>query len=129
MSRRLRLDFWSGVMAVALAVVALLMVWPLFNIFTASVIDNRSGALTLANFARILGHPAYRGALINSLIVGAGGMLGAMLLGIPLAVLTTRFVIAGRDLLATLPREEGVDNDACSEIGQLIVYVAPYPLL
>ncbi|TMK11057.1 MAG: iron ABC transporter permease, partial [Alphaproteobacteria bacterium] len=98
----MRLDFWSGVMAVALAVVALLMVWPLFNIFTASVIDNRSGALTLANFARILGHPAYRGALINSLIVGAGGMLGAMLLGIPLAMLTTRFVIVGRDLLATL---------------------------
>jgi iron(III) transport system permease protein len=102
MSRRWRLDFWSGVLAVALAVVAVLMVWPLYNIFAASVIDNRSGALTLANFAQILGRPAYQGALINSLIVGTGGMLGATLLGIPLAMLTTRFVIAGRDLLATL---------------------------
>ena len=102
MNQRRRLDFWSGVMAVALAVVALLMVWPLYSIFAASLIDNRSGVLTLANFAQILGHPAYRGALINSLIVGAGGMLGATLLGIPLAMLTTRFVIAGRDLLATL---------------------------
>jgi iron(III) transport system permease protein len=89
-------------MIVAFAVVAVLMVWPLYNIFAASVIDNRSGALTLANFAEILGRPAYRGALINSLIVGAGGMLGATLLGIPLAMLTTRFVIVGRDLLATL---------------------------
>ena len=97
-----RFDFWSGVLLVALAVVAVLMVWPLYNIFMASVIDNRSGTLTLANFAQILGRPAYRAAVINSLIVGTGGMLGAMLLGIPLAMLTTRFVIAGRDLLATL---------------------------
>jgi iron(III) transport system permease protein len=102
MSRRRSFDFWTGVLVVALAVVAVLMAWPLYNIFIASVIDNRSGALTLGNFAKILGHPAYQGALFNSLIVGAGGMLGATLLGIPLAVLTTRFVIMGRDLIATL---------------------------
>ncbi|TMH65673.1 MAG: iron ABC transporter permease [Betaproteobacteria bacterium] len=102
MSPRWRPDFWSGVLVVALAVVAVLMVWPLYNIFSASVIDNRSGALTVANFAQILGRPAYQGALINSLIVGVGGMLGATLLGVPLAMLTTRFVIKGRDLLATL---------------------------
>jgi ABC-type spermidine/putrescine transport system permease subunit I len=101
-SRSPRLDFWSGVLMVAFAVVAVLMVWPLYSIFTASVIDNRSGAWTFANFAQILGHPAYRTALVNSLIVGTGGMIGAMLLGIPLAVLTTRFVIAGRSALATL---------------------------
>jgi iron(III) transport system permease protein len=102
MSRSPRLDFWSGVLTVAFVVVAVLMVWPLYSVFTASVIDNRSGAWTLANFAQVLGHPAYRAALINSLIVGTGGMIGAMLLGIPLAVLTTRFVITGRSLLATL---------------------------
>src|SRR5207302_601645 len=68
----------------------------------ASVIDNRSGALTVANFGQILGRAAYRAALFNSLIVGAGGMLGATVLGVPLAVLTTRFVIRGRDMLATL---------------------------
>ena len=61
MSRRWRLDFWSGVLVVALAVVAVLMVWPLYSIFTASVIDNRTGALTLANFAQILGRAAYQG--------------------------------------------------------------------
>jgi len=101
MRRFPRLDFWSGVLTLAFVVVAVLVVWPLYSIFTASVIDNRSGAWTLANFTQILGHPAYRAALVNSLIVGTGGMLGAMLLGIPLAVLTTRFVIAGRGVLAT----------------------------
>src|SRR4029453_1638587 len=102
MNPRWRLDVWSGVLVVALAAVAVLMVWPLYGIFAASVIDNRSGALTAGNFAQILGQPAYRSALINSLIVGAGGMLGASLLGIPLAVLATRFRIVGRDVLATL---------------------------
>ena len=33
---------------------------------------------------------------------GVGGMLGAMLLGVPLAALTARYVIVGRDFLATL---------------------------
>jgi iron(III) transport system permease protein len=99
---RARFDFWSGVLVVAFAVVAVLLAWPLFNIFAASIIDNRTGATTLGNFGEILGRPAYRGALVNSLIVGTGGMLGATLLGVPLAVLTTRFVIAGRDVLATL---------------------------
>jgi len=102
MSRALRLDFWSGVLVTAFLVLALLMVWPLYSIFMASLIDNRTGAWTLANFVQILGHPAYRGALINSLIVGTGGMVGAILLGVPLAVLTTRYVIAGRGVLATL---------------------------
>ena len=79
------------------------MVWPLYGIFTASVIDNRSGALTLRQLCPDTGAPGVsRPRLINSLIVGTGGMIGATLLGIPLAVLTTRFVIAGRSALATL---------------------------
>ena len=41
---------------------------------------------TLGNYARVLGQPFFQTALVNSLIVGAGGMVGAMLLGLPLAV-------------------------------------------
>lgn len=86
----------------AVAVLGALLVWPLSSIFTASFIDNATHAPTLANYARVLGQPFFQAALGNSLIVGVGGMLGAMLLGIPLAVLTTRYVIVGRDFLATL---------------------------
>ncbi|MDH5286970.1 MAG: iron ABC transporter permease [Betaproteobacteria bacterium] len=94
-------DFWTFVLVAAFAVIAVLLAWPLLGVFEASVTDNRTGALTFANFAQVLGQPAYRTALLNSLLVGAGGMAGAMLLGIPLAVLTTRYVIFGRDALAT----------------------------
>ncbi len=69
--------------------------------FHPSFIDNRTGAATLDNYARVLGRPFFQTALLNSLIVGCGGMLGALLLGIPLAVLTTRYVIYGRNLLST----------------------------
>jgi iron(III) transport system permease protein len=50
----------------------------------------------------VIGQPFFQAALGNSLIVGFGGMLGAMLLGVPLAFLTARYVIVGRDFLATL---------------------------
>jgi iron(III) transport system permease protein len=102
MTARLRLDFWTGVLLFAFAVVAALLAWPLSTILAASFVDNRTGAATLGNYARVLFQPFFQTALVNSMIVGFGGMLGAMALGVPLAVLTTRYVIRGRDFLATL---------------------------
>lgn len=101
MSRHFRLDLWTVILILALAMVAALLVWPLGSIFTQSFIDNRTGEATLGNYARVLGRPFFQTALLNSLIVGCGGMLGALLLGIPLAVLTARYVIYGRNLLST----------------------------
>jgi iron(III) transport system permease protein len=102
--RRVRraVDIWTLVLLIAIAVVVALLIWPLLEVLTASVTDNRTGELTLANYIRILGFPYYLRGLGNSLIVGVGGMAGAVLLGVPLAYLTTRYVIRGRDLIATL---------------------------
>ncbi len=91
---------WSW--SLAFAVLGVLLIWPLSSIFTASFIDNTTREPTLGNYARVLGQPFFQTALVNSLIVGVGGMLGAMLLGVPLAALTARYVIVGRDFLATL---------------------------
>ena len=102
MKGRVRFDFWTGVLLLAIGVVAVLLVWPLSRIFVASVIDNLTGAATLGNYARVLGQPFFQTALINSLLVGLGGMAGAMALGVPLAVLTTRYVIVGRNLISTV---------------------------
>ena len=102
MTIRFRFDFWTTVLLLVIAIVAVLLVWPLSRIFVASLIDNRTGVVTLDNYARVLGQPFFRTALINSLLVGLGGMAGAMALGVPLAVLTTRYVIAGRNLISTV---------------------------
>jgi iron(III) transport system permease protein len=89
-------------MLLAFVVLALLLIWPLSSIFIASFVDNTTRQPTLGNYARVLGQSFFQTALVNSLIVGIGGMLGAMLLGLPLAALTTRYIIVGRHFLSTL---------------------------
>ena len=99
---RPRFDFWALVAILAFVILVLLLIWPLSSILTASFLDNTTREATLGNYARVLGQPFFQAALGNSLLVGIGGMLGAMLLGVPLATLTTRYVIAGRHLIGTL---------------------------
>lgn len=97
-----RLDFWSGVMALAVAVIGLLLVWPIVQVLELGFIDPETRRFTLANYTKVLTHPYYLGALSNTVIVGVGGMVGACLLGVPLAYCTARYVIKGRNLIATL---------------------------
>ncbi len=96
------LNIWTVVLAVALIVVFILLINPLYNILVASFIDRKDGSFTLGNYGRILGLGFYRSALTNSLIIGFGGMIGALVLGVPLAFLTSRFHIRGRTIVSTL---------------------------
>ena len=95
-------DLWTGVTMFAFAVMAVLLIYPLYNIFLASFTDNESGAVTLQNYAQIFGHRYYRTALYNSIMLGFGGMIGAVVLGVPLAYFTTRFAIHGKSVITTL---------------------------
>lgn len=97
-----RLDAWDAVTAAGHALVLALLVVPLAAVLRASVVDPATGDLTLARFARIAAEPYYRDAIVNSLWVASGAALGALALGLPLALLTTRFVVPGRALLTTL---------------------------
>ena len=97
-----RLDFWTFVTLMGFAIVVLLLVIPLFNIFKSSFIDDETGRLALSNYREFFSSSYYTGAILNSLIVSFGGTIGALLLGVPLAFFTSRFHIAGRNVLATL---------------------------
>ncbi len=81
--------------------VALLLIYPLSSILRASLVG-ADGALGLANYAVVLGDPAYQRVIRNTIVVGLGGMTGALVLGLTLAVLTTRFSIRGRAVVSTL---------------------------
>ncbi|MHA1554515.1 MAG: ABC transporter permease, partial [Alphaproteobacteria bacterium] len=87
------LSIWTVVLTITLIVIAVLLINPLAKILMASFIDRNDGTFTLANYQRILGLRFYRTALLNSLTVGVGGMVGALVLGVPLAFLTSRFTI------------------------------------
>ena len=97
-----RLDVWSLVMLGAISLLGLLLVWPIGQVLVLGFLDAQTQTFTLSNYQKILTHPYYLGALKNSLIVGGGGMLGACLLGVPLAYCTARFVVRGRSVIATL---------------------------
>lgn len=99
---RMRLDFWSGVMVLALGLIGLLLVWPIVQVLKLGFLDPETQAFTLANYIKVLTHPYYLGALKNTVVIGIGGMVGACLLGVPLAYFTARYVIKGRSLIATL---------------------------
>ncbi len=98
---RWRPDFWSGAMALSVALLAVLLVWPLVEVLRIGLVDPDTGKVTLEFYRKLLTHHYYVGALLNSMWVGLGGMIGACLLGIPLAYFTTRYNIRGRDLIST----------------------------
>ena len=97
-----RIEFWSVVMGVSIAVIGLLLIWPIAQVLVLGFLHPETQTFTLANYAKVLTHRYYLGALGNTLIVGIGGMVGACLLGIPLAYCTARYVVKGRSLIATL---------------------------
>tara|TARA_B100000929_G_C15497421_1_gene416410 strand:+ start:322 stop:1920 length:1599 start_codon:yes stop_codon:yes gene_type:complete len=83
-------------------IVGLLLIFPLYNIFVASFLDNETGVFTLQNYTNILGRRYYRTAIYNSVIVGLSSMVGALIIGIPLAFFTSRYNIKGKSLISTL---------------------------
>jgi iron(III) transport system permease protein len=102
MTRRFRFDLWTFVLVGAWAVLILLLIWPLSSILHASLLDNETGAASLVHYGQIFTARVYRRAIGNTLIAGFGGMAGALVLGVTLAFVTTRFHIYGRALIQTL---------------------------
>ncbi len=98
----LRVDFWSVVMTMAVLVIALLLVWPILQVLRMGIFDPETDSVSMAGYVKLLTHPYYLGALWNTLVVGVGGMVGACLLGVPLAYCTARYVVAGRSVISTL---------------------------
>ncbi len=98
----LRLDFWTLVMVATLAVMGVLLVWPLLQVLGTGFVDAETQSFTLDNYVKVLTHRYYLGALWNTILVGVGGMIGACLLGVPLAYCMARYVIKGRALVSTL---------------------------
>ena len=95
-------NIWTFVIFLAFVIVGLLLIFPLYNIFVSSFLDNETGVFTLQNYTDILGRSYYRTTIYNSVIVGLSSMVGALVIGIPLAFFTTRFKIKGKSFISTL---------------------------
>jgi iron(III) transport system permease protein len=96
------LDIWSGALIVTWAIVAILLLYPLWSVLQSSLVDNDSGAVTIGNYIEVVSSAVYQRALINTFIAGFGGMAGALVLGVTLAFLITRHRIRGAAFVSTL---------------------------
>lgn len=95
-------DFWTGILLGILGVVALFLLWPLWQVLHVSFLDADTGDLTLRYYEKVFSHRYYRAAIINTLVVGVLGMIGACLLGIPLAYFMSRYNVRLRAFVSTL---------------------------
>ena len=82
--RRFSLNFWSVVMALSVAIIALILVWPLVQVLVLGFYNPESSDVSFGGYGKLLTYPYYLGALWNTLFVGVCGMAGACLLGVPL---------------------------------------------
>ena len=97
--------FWNlraGITGLALAFLALFLLYPLWLVLQSSVRDEATGAFTLTPFAQVLSSRYYLGSLRNSLVAAAMSMVFATLAGVPLAFCLARVDVPGKSLLLAL---------------------------
>lgn len=95
-------DFWFWTTLCIAALFVIFLVYPLFSLFASSFVDPESGAFTWAHYAAFFKKKYYYRALLNSMSVTACVTILAVLIGAPIAYLTSAFHIRGKKLLDTL---------------------------
>ena len=73
-------DLWTSLTLLGLLVLGILVVWPLWNVFSASFYGEFSGELGLDNYVTFFGSGYFRRALFNSLYTSAMGTLLALVM-------------------------------------------------
>ncbi len=91
-------SIWFWFSALALAILAVFLLYPLLNVLTGSIgSGGRNGWVTLA------GDPKYFAAIFNTIVLGIAVTLTTTLIGVPLAYFTARFDFPGKGIVAVLP--------------------------
>jgi iron(III) transport system permease protein len=86
----------------AFAFFGLFLLYPLFNVFSASFLDPTGTRLTLGNYGRVLSSTFYLGSLYNTLLVGVAATLITIAMGVPLAFCLARLPIPAKSALLAL---------------------------
>lgn len=95
-------DFWFWTTLCIAALFIVFLVYPLFSLFASSFMDPETGSFTWTHYAAFFKKKYYYRALLNSMSVTACVTVLAVLIGAPIAYLTSAFHIRGKKLLDTL---------------------------
>jgi iron(III) transport system permease protein len=94
--------FRTSICLLALAFLALFLVYPLALVLEASLRADGTGSITLANYTAIFASRYYLTSIGNSLAAGALATLGTAAVGVPLAFCFARVDLPGKPVLMTL---------------------------
>jgi iron(III) transport system permease protein len=86
----------AAIAALGLLFLTVFLLYPLFQVFGASLLNADGTSLTLANYIKILGRPFYRGAVVNTLGIGAAATVITTLLAVPMAFALARLPVPGK---------------------------------
>lgn len=95
-------DFWFWTTLCIAGLFIVFLVYPLFSLFASSFVDPDGGGVTLAHYAQFFKKKYYYRALLNSMSVTACVTVLAVLIGAPMAYLTSAFHIRGKRLVDVL---------------------------
>ncbi|HTN62216.1 MAG TPA: iron ABC transporter permease [Devosia sp.] len=96
-----RFNFWTGVMICTWLLLIGLLFVPVGNVLLSSLYD-QAGNFTFANYLKFLGESRFHSAFVNTLVVGFGGLFGALLLGSIMGFCVSRFEIRGGKFVSLL---------------------------
>ena len=94
--------FPLAVAAIAAAFLGLFFLYPLLQVFGASVLDASGTTLTLSNYVNVLSNRFFLHGLGNSLAIAAAAAVLTILIGVPFAFCVARLSIAGKPALLAL---------------------------
>jgi iron(III) transport system permease protein len=97
-----RSGFPLAIAALAAVFLGLFLIYPLFNVFKASFLDASGTALTLVNYAKVLGSGFYQRSLTNSILIGLASTLTTTAVGVPLAFCLARLPVPGKPALLAM---------------------------
>jgi len=102
---RAKISATPGQIALAAAIaafLALFLVWPTAAVIYVAFTEKGGGGFTLVNFVDFFRTDLFLRAFWNSLYVSAMAVVGASVLALPLAYITSRFTFRGTLLIQTL---------------------------
>lgn len=93
--KNFKLDFWGYAKIAIFLIFAIFLIYPFFSLFIRSFynVDNK---LSLDNFKTFFGYQYYYETLFRSLKVAVITTLTSVVIGVPLAYITTRYNIWGK---------------------------------
>ena len=97
MHKTKKVDGWSGISILLMAIFLIFLVWPLGNLLKESVYLD--GKFSLDAFQEFFGKSYYYGSIFNSLKVGIAVMAVSLVLGIPFAYFYSFYQLKGRKIL------------------------------